>query len=104
MITVKVNSSNGGLNEITVLHLKESEVSANEQGGIKDLKNFLEKKANQKKGQNEQDVRIIKVCLASESAGYRCRSNFALTGLLSLHANILERRPRFTNFATTIYG
>ncbi|MCJ1479783.1 nuclear mRNA export, poly(A)+RNA binding protein [Lambiella insularis] len=54
------NNFHGGLDEITVMNLKESEVAKNEQGGIKDLKNFLEKKVNQKKGQNEQDVRIIR--------------------------------------------
>lgn len=71
---------------------------------MKELLGFLERKATPANASESEMVRIKKVCLNSQSAGHTRLSNFALTGLLSLHANLLEERPRYSNFAATAYG
>lgn len=93
-----------GLDQITVRGWTESKAASNVGGGVKELLGFLERKATPANASESEMVRIKKVCLNSQSAGPTRFSNFALTGLLSLHANLLERRPRYSNFAASAYG
>lgn len=93
-----------GLDQITVRGWTESKAASNVGGGIKELLGFLERKATPAHASESELVRIKKVCLNSQSAGHTRLSNFALTGLLSLQANLSEQRPRYSNFAATAYG
>ena len=93
-----------GLDQIIVRGWTESKAASNVGGGIKELLAFLERKATPANTPESEIVRIKKVCLNSQSASHTRLSNFALTGLLSLQANLFERRPRFMNIAATAYG
>lgn len=77
----------GGLHQISVRGWKESKASSNEGGGVKELIEFLERKATVPNSPAHDVVRIKKVCLTSQFAGYRRRSSFVLSGQLSFRAN-----------------
>ena len=85
-----------GLDQIAVSGWKQSKASSNPDGGVRDLLDFLERKASHNAPPHER-VKIKKVCLKSHSAGHQRSSNFALIGPLSFQTNLPERRPRFSN-------
>lgn len=93
-----------GLVQISVRGWKESKAAANPDGGIKDLVAFLERKATTPNTSANETVRIRKVCLTSPFVGHQRHRFFALSGQLSFHANISERRPRPSKSAAIAHG
>ena len=87
--------------QISVRGWTESKAASNPGGGVKELIEFLQRKASIPAA----PVRIKKVCLKTIRAAQKQRlGNFALTGLLSFQANLSERRPRFPNSAVAALG
>ena len=82
-----------GYDRISVLGLKESKAASNEDGGVKDLVIFLERKATERQPE-KQAVKIKKVSLTVQLAGHQQLQSFGL-GPLSFQAKPSERRPRY---------
>ena len=93
-----------GLAQISVRGWKESKAASNPDGGVKVLVAFLERKATTPNSSANEAVRIRKVCLTSPFVGHQRRRIFALSGPLSFHANISERRPRPSKSAAIAHG
>ena len=88
-----------GLVHISVRGWKESKAASNPDGGVKDLVAFLERKATAPNSSANEAVRIRKVCLTSPFVGHQRHRTFALSGPLSFHAKLSERRPRHSKSA-----
>ena len=97
----KEDGVTGGLDQIKIYGLKESKAASNPGGGVKDLLIFLERKATAPNAPSKEAVRIRKVCLTSQSAGSHRQRSLALSGPLSFHAKLSERRPRYTSHAAS---
>jgi hypothetical protein len=91
------------LDDILVRGWSDSKAVANPGGCIKQLLDFLERKASPSNAQPSEYIRIEKVCVNPHPAGQTLLSNFALIGPLSFHAKLSERRPRFSNILA-VYG
>lgn len=94
----------GGLTEITVHGLSQSKAASNIGGGIKELLNFLQRKASGAHAKPHEMLRIKKVRVY-HPAGHNDRSGKASTsGLLSLQDNLQERRSSCYSSAIAAYG
>ena len=101
---IKEDGISGSLDQIKVYGLKESKAASNPGGGVKDLLDFLERKATAPNAPSREAVRIRKVCLTSQSAGSHRRRSLALSGPLSFHAKLPERRPRYPSHAASDFN
>lgn len=95
---------NDGPVQILVRGWRESKAASNPDGGIKDLIAFLERKATAPNSSANEAVRIRKVCLTSPFVGHQRHRIFGLSGPLSFHAKLSERRPRHSNTAAIAHG
>lgn len=59
----KGDSTAGGLDQIRIYGLKESKAASNTGGGVKELLDFLERKATPPNSTSKDTLRISKVCL-----------------------------------------
>ena len=84
-----------GLDEVSVVGLKDSAAANNAGGGISDLVSFLERKASREAPQGET-VKIKKVCWTSQATKRKRHLNYRLSGPLSFQVKLSERRPRYT--------
>lgn len=91
----------GGLDQILIRGLRQSKAATNADGGLESLLSWVERKAS---GPNGESVRVKKVCLTSHIAGSQYRRSFALSGPLSFHAKLSERRPRYPSHAASSRG
>ncbi len=89
-----IPNERGGLSQISVRGWTLSKAVQNPDGGIGSLIAFLEKKAtpSDPNAAPNQRVKISKVCATSPSGGHRQIGSIVLPGLVSLQANIPERR------------
>ena len=101
---IKEDGTSGSLDQIKIYGLKESKAASNAGGGVKDLLDFLERKATAPNAPSREAVRIRKVCLTSQSAGSHRRRSLALSGPLSFHAKLPERRPRYPSHAASDFN
>lgn len=92
------NLPSGGLDQIVIRGLQQSKAAANADGGLEALITWLERKATSPQGEM---VKVKKVCLTSQSAGSWYQRSFALSGPLSFHAKLSERRPRYPSHAAS---
>ena len=92
------------LSDVSVQGLKESKAARNAQGGLPDLRGFLERKAAERK----KPVSIRKVSLTNQSTGpSKAIQSCLFSGLLSCQqAKLPERRPMnlLTSIATAAFG
>lgn len=77
------DGATGGLDQIRIYGLNESKAASNPGGGVKDLLNFLERKATAPNAPAKDAVRIRKVCLtvrrfpsSTQASPYLVRSRF----------------------------
>lgn len=92
------------LDIITIKGLKQSKAASNQDGGVKDLVAFLERKATAPDASTREMVRIRKVCLILQFTGPQRPCNSGLSGPLSFQAKPSERRPRYPSLAATALG
>ena len=82
------------LEKVSVWGLKQSKAASNEDGGLRDLVAFLERKATRGA---EEPLRIKKVCLTLNIVGrHRLHSYGRVSGPLSFRNIDLERRPSYS--------
>lgn len=82
------------LGKVSVWGLKQSKAASNEDGGLRDLVAFIERKATRGA---EESLRIKKVCLTLNIAGrHRFHSYGRVSGPLSSRNKDLERRPSYS--------
>lgn len=96
--TAKNNPQAGALDQIVVRGLQSSKAATNADGGLEALITWLERKATLPQG---EAVKVKKVCLTLQSAGSQYQRSFALSGPLSFHAKLSERRPRYPSHAVS---
>jgi hypothetical protein len=86
-------SDRRNLEELSVEGWKKSKAAAKSDGGVKQLLDFLERKATPPNSTSNEKVRIRKVCYSLQSAGHQRDCNSCFTVPLSFQANLSERRP-----------
>lgn len=95
----KEGGAAGVLDLINIYGLKDSKAASNPGGGVKELLDFLERKATAPNTISKDTVRIRKVSLTLQFAGSHCRRSLARSGPLSFQAKLSKRRPRYSSHA-----